>query len=103
MVSPNILLREVNSDLENRVYNVPLGNKQTIRVHIKQEYMVETVNDKPGKIQEVLRVFSPDIEFICPYTIELDTYYPEKTLDQKMERAAIEYGGTIDDMYSPGC
>tara|TARA_Y100000310_G_scaffold326140_1_gene390627 strand:+ start:710 stop:1021 length:312 start_codon:yes stop_codon:yes gene_type:complete len=103
MNSPNILLREVNTDLENRIYNVLLGNKQTIKVHVKQEFMVEKNSDGSEEIQESLLIFSPNVEFILPYKIDLNTYYPEKTLDQKMERAAIEYGGTIDDMYSPGC
>ncbi len=102
MRPPQLILHDPNSSLENRVYNVQLSNNRRIKVHVWQD-IIEKVENNKQIFQEVLQVNCPELKFMKTYHINVNTYYPHMTLEQKMERATIEYGGTIDDMYSCGC
>ncbi len=53
--------------------------------------------------EDRLKISSPEMNNFHPSRFHLESYYPEKTLEEKMDRAVVEYMGMLNDISSPGC
>jgi hypothetical protein len=52
---------------------------------------------------ERIKVYSPEVPLFSPLKFNIKSYYPEKGLEQKVDRAVIEYLGMLNDLNSLGC
>jgi hypothetical protein len=52
--------------------------------------------------EDRLKIYSPEIKNFHPSRFHLDSYYPKKSLEEKMDRAVVEYLGMLNDICSPG-
>ncbi len=95
MVEPIAYLQLVG-DLTQKVYNFPGPKKEILRVKVQIISKIYPKEEYLGG-QETIQSTSPNRSYVS--SVKLAHYYPEKTLEEKMERAAIEYVGILRDMY----
>ena len=81
-----------------------LVDKNSITKTYKREFPPgRSINVIVSVNSEILKVYSPEMERFHPSRFHLESYYPKKSLDEKMDRAVVEYMGMLNDISSPGC
>jgi hypothetical protein len=89
MVEPAFTLEVVGNSTEKvYLFDEPNGKKVRVKVSVGKRFLGD---------EELIRASSPNNNYKSSIISKI--YYPEKTLEQKMDRAAIEYIGTLRDMY----
>ena len=79
-----------------------IQERSTTRTYKREFPPGRSINVIVSVNSEILKVYSPEMERFHPSRFHLESYYPKKSLEEKMDRAVVEYIGMLNDICSPG-